>query len=298
MDIFFRIIYSFFISACILNASLVYSSAALEPFIGEITADDINIRSDSTAGAESLCKINKGLRVEVVSEAYDWYKIRLPIQVPCFVKKEFVNTLGQGKAVVSTENVNIRYLPADSSLIVGRADKNEPVTIIGETGVWYKINPVWNSFGWVHKKFMQKASVQEMPQSASLIPAAPQIPENTPTPPETPEKPLEQRTELQVGLVIPKITKLAAAPKSQPSETTGTEGTITLTGLVKTYGNVINRPATHKLITRDKKVYLLRYEQSALNELVFHTVRITGWPVSLPNTKFPVIKVEKVEILD
>jgi uncharacterized protein YgiM (DUF1202 family) len=274
MNSYVKKIYVCSVAAFILNAFLALSFAGvIEPFTGEIIEDTINIRADSTAGAESLCKVNKGQRLEVVSESYDWYKVRLPLQVLCFIKKGLVNTAGQGTGVVSADNVNIRLFPTESALIVGRADTNEPVTILGEANGWYTITPVKNSFGWVHKKFVRKAA------------------------------PPEQRTEMQVSIVIPEIPKPAAIPAKQAPEAKApavpeTDGMVTLTGLVKTYGNVINRPATHKLITKDKQVYLLKYNPASLNELVFHTVRITGRQVTLPKTKFPVIEVEKVEILD
>ncbi|MFA5362538.1 MAG: SH3 domain-containing protein [Candidatus Omnitrophota bacterium] len=292
-------------SALILNAAFSASFAAgLEPFIGEITENNINIRSDSTSGAESLSKVNKGQRIEIVSQSYDWYKIRLPLQVACFVKKEFVDISEPGNGAVTGENVNIRFFPSESSIIAGRADENEPVTILGETDGWYKINPVRNSFGWVHKNFIRKAAVQEMPRAESAISIVSRIPAGSASVlPATTVKPSEQRTEMQVSVVIPEIPKLAAIPAKRAPEAPvpavpETEGIVTLTGLVKTYGNVINRPATHKLITKNKHVYLLKYNPASLNEMVFHTVRITGRQVSLPKTKFPVIEVEKIEILD
>ncbi|MDD2703674.1 MAG: SH3 domain-containing protein [Candidatus Omnitrophica bacterium] len=287
---YFCAVFAFMVSVVF---SVSYASGP-ETFIGEITGDDINIRSDSTAGAESLAKVNKGQRVEIVSESYDWYKIRLPPQVACFVKKEFVDVSGPGNGVVNEENVNVRFFYSGSSIIAGRAEKNEPVSILGEINGWYKINPVRNSFGWVHKKFVRKAAVKNMPQALSPVL---QIPASIPFPEATPVKTSEEGGEIQFSLIIPDVSKPSAVPEeSLPAA--DAENTVTLIGLVKSYGNVINRPATHKLITKEKKVYLLKYRPAVLDELVFHTVRITGRQFSLPKTKFPVIEIDKIDILD
>jgi SH3-like domain-containing protein len=277
---------------CVFVFSAVLATAATEPFTGEIISDTINIRSDSTAGAESLHKAGAGERVEVVGESYDWYRIRLPRTVVCFIKKEFVKTDGERSGVVTAENVNIRFFPSEAALILGRADKDEPVVILGESDGWYKIEPVRNSYGWVHKKFVRKAPPGEPVPAPAAADVQPPAAADTPAP-----------ADIQIGAVIPEIPKEpVAVPRETSQEASGetaqTEDTVVLVGLVKSYGHVINRPATHKLITKDKQTYLLKYSPPALDALALHTVRVTGKPVSFPNTKFPGIEVEQIELLD
>ena len=60
-----------------------------QKFNGEITSDNINIRTDSTVGSDIICALKKHDKVEVTAELYDWYKIRLPKNAPSFVKKSF-----------------------------------------------------------------------------------------------------------------------------------------------------------------------------------------------------------------
>ena len=52
-------------------------------------------------------------------------------------------------------------------------------------------------------------------------------------------------------------------------------------GLIQPYGKVINRIATHKLITKDYSVYLLKGNADNLNPLVYHKVRVSGKIISL-----------------
>ena len=106
------------------------------PFIGEINADNINIRSDSTVSSEIICKVNKGEQVEVTRERYGWYKIRLPKYAPSFIKKNLVTAIEDKpansfdklrdsgtelnrNAKVIKNRVNIRLHPNESSPILG-----------------------------------------------------------------------------------------------------------------------------------------------------------------------------------
>ena len=57
------------------------------PFLGEINADNINLRADATTTAAVIYTLNKGERVDVVAEFYEWYKVRLPKNVPVYIKK-------------------------------------------------------------------------------------------------------------------------------------------------------------------------------------------------------------------
>lgn len=135
------------------------------PFQGRIKSGNINIRSDSTVSSEVIRVIERGECVEVVSELYDWYKIRLPQDAPSFIKKELVEPIDEKTAKVSGDIVNIRLKPDEASPILGKVKENEIVNILGEKGGWLKIEPVSNSFGWIHKKFVGKIPKKEIAQS-------------------------------------------------------------------------------------------------------------------------------------
>ncbi|MFA5145198.1 MAG: SH3 domain-containing protein [Candidatus Omnitrophota bacterium] len=136
-------------------------------FQGEVNADNINLRSDSSVTSEVISILNKNEKVEVVLELYEWYKIRLPKPAPCYIKKNLAECSGMSpenkckNARVLKNKVNIRLHPAESSPILGVADKNETVNVIKEKGDWYKIEPTQNSFGWINKIFINKAPVRD-----------------------------------------------------------------------------------------------------------------------------------------
>lgn len=219
-------------------------------FQGEVNADNINIRSDSTTGSEVICKINKSECVDVLLELYNWYKIRLPKIAPSFIKKDFVTLADNNTAKVIKDNVNIRLRSDTSSPILGKVNKGEVVNILEDKGDWYKIEPVANSFGWIHKSFVNK---------------------------------LEEK-------------KIKLAKKSKEDIEAVSNKNITVEGIIKP--KTFTRIATHKLISDDNKVYLLKGNKEDLIPLNHRRVKIIGKLVDPTKQKNPIIEVEKIEALD
>jgi uncharacterized protein YgiM (DUF1202 family) len=246
-----------------------YSAEEQFPFKGQVDEDAVNIRSDSTVSAQTVCAVKKGTRLDVILEAYDWYKVRLPKQAPAYVKKTLVECMNSANneglntdmasrtfkrcesAKILKDRVNIRLWPSESSVILGQADTNEIVNVISEAGEWYKIEPIQNSFGWIHKRFVSKAPAEE-------------------------------------------IIKLAQkAKQAQAGENVILEGT------VSPYGKIFKRQATHKLITADNRIFLLKADdKKSLDALNYHKAKITGKFIGNPNQKNPTIEVKILEVVD
>lgn len=132
------------------------SAGETSPFQAQVNADDINIRCDSTISSEVISRLNKGELVEVVLELYDWYKIKLPLDAPAFIKKDMVVALDEKTVKVLKDRTNIRLHPNTASAIIGVVKKDTRIDILEDKGDWYKIKPVANSFGWINKKFVHK----------------------------------------------------------------------------------------------------------------------------------------------
>ncbi len=174
---------SLLVASGLLLSMLIISVSHAQTTIltGEVNSDNINIRSDSSATAQIICQVRKGEQVEVVSELYDWYKIRLPKSAPAYVKKAMFDCANFEtsappapperikpnanclKAKAKKDRINIRLKPSESSPILGRLSKDETVKVLKSTGDWYAIEPVANSFGWIHKKFVSQSSTQKKP---------------------------------------------------------------------------------------------------------------------------------------
>lgn len=235
------------------------SAAVFSVFTGEINENNVNVRVDATIGAAVACTLAKGELVEVISEAYDWYKIRLPKAAPSYIKKNLVECINFDNvkpaeclnAKVTGNRVNIRLGHSESSWILGKVDKLTVVNILTDEGAWYKIEPVHQSYGWVNKKFVNKDLSK-------------------------PKKDI----------------KLPAAVLQPPPDQLVIEGT------VSPYGVVLWRKATHKLVTVDNKIYFLKGNRKGLDSLNHHRVKVTGKLISPKNNKYPIIEAVIIEALN
>lgn len=229
-------------------------------FQGEVNANNTNVRTDSTVNSKIICNLTKGSYVDVLWELYDWYKIRLPKAAPSFIKKSLAELIDEKTAKVLKDNVNVRLGPSEASSIIGKANKDEILNVFGEKVDWYKIEPVNNSFGWIHKKFVNKAVKLTAIQPTS--------------------NPMQGKN------------GLTNKPSSENKE-------IVIEGVINPYGKVFRRLATHKFIANDNRIFLLRGIKENLNALTYHKVKITGKLIDkADNQKIPVIEITKMEALD
>lgn len=245
------------LTALLIVAGISRISSAQEEtrtFQYRVNADRINIRSDSTVSSQTICKVNKGDYLEVISELYEWYKVRLPKQAPSFVKSNLTGPIDQYTARITKDNVNIRLLPDDSSPIIGKAKKEEIIYLLEEKRGWLRIEPVKNSFGWINKNFVDK--------SAAI-----------------------------------NIIRDTAKNTQQPQQKIAQENPgLTLIGLIKP--KFIKTIATHKLITEDNKIFLLKGDKRALNAFSHRNAKVTGKLIPSDTQKDALFEIIKIEALD
>ncbi len=159
------------------------------PCNGKVNSQGIRIRSDATVTSVVITTLSKGEKVEIVKDFFDWYKIRLPKNSPSYLKKSFVSCIASvpvdaqadlslpvdpcQNGLVLKDKVNVRLSPGEASVILGKVNKNDRVVILGQESGWYKIEPIHNSFGWVHKKFINKIEPPVKPPETPAAPADP-----------------------------------------------------------------------------------------------------------------------------
>lgn len=219
-------------------------------FEAKVNSNNINIRSDATVSSEIICNVNRNERLEVILELYDWYKIKLPRNAPSFIKKNLVSIIDEKNARVIKDNVNIRLKANESSSIVGKVKKDEVVNVLYDRGEWLKIEPVLNSFGWIHKKFVDKV------------------------------------------IVLSKDEGDKTSGSSLPSQ----ENIIIIAGTIKP--KVIRRIATHKLLTEDNKLFLLKGDEEELNSFNHRKAKVTGKLITSGKQKYSIAEIDKIEALD
>ncbi|MFZ2385269.1 MAG: SH3 domain-containing protein [Candidatus Omnitrophota bacterium] len=266
------------------------------PFTGEVAADGINLRADSTTTAEIICRLEKGAVVEVLSGLYGWYKVCLPDTAPSYIRADMVSPVEEVTAnftpqepaaprfnalKVERDRVNIRLRPDEASPIIGRVSRNEILNFTGSQNNWYRIKPIAGSYGWVHSSFIRKVQ-------AKALPAAPLNAQSA-----------YGKAEVDTSRPVPleKITRSDILfPKSGTTLVSGIP--CVCEGIIKPYGMVFKRPATHKLITSENKVYLLKGDRQSLNALVNRKAKVTGKTAEPVSGGRPVIEILKIEAVD
>jgi SH3-like domain-containing protein len=251
----------------LIPAALIITPAIAEIFCGSINAFDINVRADSTLNSEIVCILNKGDRVTVVKEFFEWYRIRLPKSAPSYVSVNLLECLPEDtgapvqtpiplkekpcrSARVLGDNVNIRLKPEGGARILGKLNRNTIVNVSGQENSWYKIEPVENSYAWVHKKFVNKCPSENNPQT---------------------NKPLR--------------------PVIDSSN-------FTTEGVILPYGKIFQRTATHKLLATDGRTLLLKGNKPGLDALNHRKVRVSGRVLSGTKEKYPVIEISSMEAIN
>lgn len=258
------------ISFLLLIGFLLFSKVSFTeevfPFQGNVNADNINLRSDSTVNSEIICTVNKGERLDVILEWYDWYKVRLPKNVPLYIKKNMLECMPSTEkdrsclsAKVIRDRVNIRLGPTESSPVLGKIKNGEVVNILREAGDWFKVEPVKTSFGWIHKKFVDRVS------------------------------------DIKIDTNL--VKQSAVTEESKESVPAGKEKVL-IEGIINPYGRVFKRTATHKLISKDGNIFLLKGNKDTLNALNYRKVGVGGNKTNSPKEKYPLIEIETIEVID
>lgn len=294
MSNYFRLIMTFVCGAAL---CLVFSCAAAAeeqtgeeefPFTAEVTGAGINLRTDSTTASEIICSLDKGTVLEVVSGHYGWYKVRLPGCVCAYIREDMVSPVETRTAnfspreisgprfntlKVERDRVNIRLRPDESSPILGRVSRNEVLNFTGMKNNWYRIKPPAGSHGWIHANFVRKAAVKPVPEQEEVSLQTESSPEGTGAAENTPaageEKAVEERT----------------------------DGSSVYEGIIKPYGMVFKRRATHKLVTAGGKILLLKGDRQSLNALVNRKARVTG-KSETTYAGYPLVEIVKIEAVD
>ena len=134
-----------------------------------VNTDGLNVRKGPSTSYESIGKIDKGTRVEVISESDGWSKINYK-NTTAYVATKYLDkkttntedTTQQYKEikVVNTDGLNVRKGPSTSYESIGKIDKGTSVEVISESDGWSKIN-YKNTTAYVATRYLDKISSNE-----------------------------------------------------------------------------------------------------------------------------------------
>jgi len=142
------------------------------PYIAEITADNVHIRSDRGTQYYSCGKLNKADRVKVVSQQFGWSRIVPPAGSFSWISMQYVSIDPNNPSIGIVTGDNVRVYagsdyvkPIHSTTKQLMLNKGEKVTLMGEEkDGYYKIVPTDGAYLWVSTQYTKPlGSVGEFP---------------------------------------------------------------------------------------------------------------------------------------
>jgi len=142
------------------------------PYVAEIVADNVNIRSGPGTNYYSCGKLNKNTRVKVIAHKYSWSHIVPPKGCFSWVSKQYVTVDSDNPAIgiVTGDAVRIyagsqQLKPIHSTTLQLKLNKGDKVKLLGEgKDDYYKIASPQGAYLWVSTKYTKAlGSVEEYP---------------------------------------------------------------------------------------------------------------------------------------
>jgi len=149
------------------------------PVLGtaEITGNDVYVRSGGSMNHYTVCKLNAGARVTVLSERGNWYEILPPKAAFSLIACEYIDTADQKLGVVNGNNVRVRAgsdLNKSKYTVQTMLSKGTEVEILGESPDGFlRIKPPKNATLWISRDYVQLVS--ESSNRPEVKPASPAV---------------------------------------------------------------------------------------------------------------------------
>lgn len=129
-------------------------------WVGEVTANDVYVRSGNSTNHYTICKLNAGARLNVVSESGEWCEVLPPEGTFSLVSGEFVDTTDDRTGIVNGENVRIRagsLINENKYTVQGVLAKGAPVTILGRNPDGFlRIKPPPGATVWINRSYLAR----------------------------------------------------------------------------------------------------------------------------------------------
>lgn len=269
----FRII---FLTGILLSTfSLARAQQTIFPFVGEIRAQDVNIRAGQSENFESLYRLSRGDKVIAVDQVFGWVKVHLPAQADAYISADFVKALSMARGVVTGKRVNVRSRPALDRFPLGQLKKGDEV-VIRETldGGWYKIVPPADFYGWIREDLIAFKSRYE--ESA----------------------PVALKRDAKSAAAEAAARDVAADPPAVPPEAVSPRQTFRVTGILEPQSYFEQDEIYYKLTISGQTVYLIKGMGRLCDQLLYYQVELEG---SLSRDgqgqyPYPVIEAQKLQL--
>ncbi len=254
------------------------------PFTGRVVASEVNIRAGQSKNFEELTELQQGEEIIVVGKSFSWYKILLPDHAQNYVFAKFVEPLGDDIGMVTATNLNIRARPDVQSSVIGRLAKGTFVRLRAEADDWYQIEPVDQSFGWVHEDLIAFHARQVPPPRV----VTPPVRETRST----------RRARAKKSAPKPVAKKKKAVPQVEPPPAAEPPKFVAATGVI---AGLKDKPLTpeirHQLVVDGKPAYYLKGYRKIMDGFLNYKVNIEGEVLSDFEASHPVVLVTKIRLI-
>ena len=130
---------------------------------GTLTTDNVNFREKATTESESMQRLNKGAKVNIIGEEDNWYKVKYKDKEG-YISKDYVtvseetkkeetaeaetNTETEITSTILVEETSLFVLPLLSSSKIATVTPSEKIEVLSKAGKWSYIQTSKLS-GWV-----------------------------------------------------------------------------------------------------------------------------------------------------
>jgi len=125
---------------------------------GVISANDVYVRSGDSLNHYTICKLQAGDKVTVVSQRGEWIEILPPEGTFSLVSGDFVDTTDNQTGVINGDNVRVRagsLLNENKYTVQSLLTKGTPVTILGRNPDGFvRIRPPEGATVWINRNFV------------------------------------------------------------------------------------------------------------------------------------------------
>ena len=109
--------------------------------IAIVNTDGLKFRTGAGTSYSIIKVLNKGEKVEVISESAGWSKVRYDSRLG-YVASQYIDKTNTNYIIkeVNTDGLNVRTGPSTSYSSIGKLNKGTKVQVISESAGWSKIN--------------------------------------------------------------------------------------------------------------------------------------------------------------
>jgi len=149
------------VTALVVSATAAAQSPDSRPVTGEgeVTANDVYVRSGDSLNHYTISKLKAGDRVSVVGERGEWYEILPPEGTFSLVSGDFIDTTDIQSGIVNGDNVRVRagsLLNENKYTVQTLLAKGTPVSILGRNPDGFvRIKPPTGATLWVNRSYVQ-----------------------------------------------------------------------------------------------------------------------------------------------